>query len=57
MGEEGPGGHVWINRSNRLYDLSCVRADGSTQNLVYLENAPVANLHLQMVRRCMGSQP
>ncbi|WP_231866600.1 winged helix-turn-helix domain-containing protein [Metapseudomonas resinovorans] len=55
--EEGPGGQVWVNRSNRLFDISCVRADGSTQNMVYLENAPLADLHLEMVRRCMRSLP
>ncbi len=55
--EEGLAGHVWINRSNRLYDLSCLHVDGSTENLIFLEDNPMANLHLEMVRRCMRGQP
>lgn len=53
----GPGGHVWINRSNRLYDLSCVSADGSTRNLIFLEDNPMANLPQEMIRRCLGDHP
>ena len=48
---------VWINRSNRLYDLSCVRPDGTTENLIFLEDNPMANLQLEMVRRCMRGWP
>ncbi|MFZ6048894.1 transcriptional regulator [Pseudomonas sp. CR3202] len=55
--EEGLAGHVWINRSNRLFDLSCIRADGTTANLIFLEDNPMANLQLEMVRRCLRGQP
>ncbi len=55
--EEGLAGHIWINRSNRLYDLACVRADGTTQNLIFLEDNKMANLQLEMVRRCMRGWP
>ncbi|MFG5862347.1 winged helix-turn-helix domain-containing protein [Metapseudomonas sp. CR1201] len=55
--EEGLAGQVWINRSNRLYDLSCVRPDGTTENLIFLEDNPMANLQLEMVRRCMRGWP
>ena len=55
--DEGIAGHIWINRSNRLYDLGCVRADGATENLIFLEDNPVANLQLEMVRRCMRGWP
>ncbi|UCO99800.1 winged helix-turn-helix domain-containing protein [Metapseudomonas lalkuanensis] len=55
--EDGLAGHVWINRSNRLYDLSCVRTDGATENLIFLEDNPMANLQLEMVRRCMRGWP
>lgn len=55
--EDGLAGHIWINRSNRLYDLSCVRTDGATENLIFLEDNPMANLQLEMVRRCMRGWP
>lgn len=55
--EEGLAGHIWINRSNRLYDLACVRADGTTENLIFLEDNKMANLQLEMVRRCMRGWP
>ncbi|MBD2837706.1 winged helix-turn-helix domain-containing protein [Pseudomonas sp. JM0905a] len=55
--EDGLAGHIWINRSNRLYDLSCVRPDGATENLIFLEDNPMANLQLEMVRRCMRGWP
>ncbi|WP_082073134.1 winged helix-turn-helix domain-containing protein [Pseudomonas sp. LFM046] len=52
-GEEGLEGDIWINKSNRLYDLSCVRAGGVTENLIFREDNTMANLELEMVRRCM----
>ncbi|WP_271408505.1 winged helix-turn-helix domain-containing protein [Pseudomonas sp. Q1-7] len=55
--EEGLAGHVWVNRSNRLYDLSCVRSDGVTENLIFLEDNPMANAPLAMLRRCLGGRP
>ncbi|MDH4568138.1 hypothetical protein E8E95_15755 [Pseudomonas sp. BN414] len=55
--EEGLAGHIWINRSNRLYDLACVRTDGTTENLIFLEDNKMANLQLEMVRRCMRGWP
>jgi cholera toxin transcriptional activator len=48
-----PAGEVWVNKANRLYDLSCVRADGRTGNLMFSEDNKVEGLKLAMVRKCL----
>lgn len=51
--EEGMAGLVWVNKSNRLYDLSCVRADGRTGNVLFSETNQAPNLPLNMVKKCL----
>lgn len=53
--DEHLSGEVWVNKSNRLYDLSCVRADGQTGNLMFSEDNKMGDLKLEMVRKCLGS--
>lgn len=48
-----PAGEVWVNKANRLFDLSCVRADGRTGNLMFSEDNKMENLKLAMVRKCL----
>jgi cholera toxin transcriptional activator len=48
-----PAGEVWVNKANRLYDLSCVRADGRTGNLMFSEDNRMENLKLAMVSKCL----
>ncbi|MNF31178.1 Transcriptional activator CadC [compost metagenome] len=52
-GNVHPAGEVWVNKANRLYDLSCARADGRTGNLMFSEDNKVENLKLAMVRKCL----
>ncbi|MNZ11242.1 DNA-binding transcriptional activator CadC [compost metagenome] len=49
-----PAGEVWVNKANRLYDLSCVRADGRTGNLMFSEDNKREDLMLAMVGKCLG---
>lgn len=46
-------GDVWINKSNRMYDLSCVTPNGRTGNVLFSETNKTADLQLLMVKKCL----
>lgn len=46
-------GDVWINKSNRMYDLSCINPNGQTGNVLFSEANETADLELRMVKKCL----